>query len=77
MKSRKFLLPAATAGILALTDGQVHDTPDPALPAPLHVLIPAKGEETDRRLREADSGTGSRLSTSEVSAAPNRFASYS
>ncbi|MBV8913826.1 MAG: hypothetical protein JOZ05_12400 [Acetobacteraceae bacterium] len=39
------------AGIVALTDGQVHDTPANPLPAPLHVLIPAKGEETDRRLR--------------------------
>ena len=39
------------AGIVALTDGQVHDRPDPALPAPLQVLIPAAGEETDRRLR--------------------------
>ena len=34
-----------------MTDGQVHDAPDAPLPAPLHVLIPAKGEETDRRLR--------------------------
>ena len=39
------------AGIVALTDGQVHDVPAGALPAPLHVLIPARGEETDRRLR--------------------------
>ena len=39
------------AGIVALTDGQVHDAPASALPAPLHVLIPAQGEETDRRLR--------------------------
>ena len=39
------------AGIVALTDGQVHDQPANPLPAPLHVLIPAKGEETDRRLR--------------------------
>ena len=40
------------AGIVAITDGQVHDVPD-AIPggAPLHVLIPARGEETDRRLR--------------------------
>ena len=43
------------SGIMALTDGQVHDIPvdlvrDP-LPAPLHVLVPARGEETDRRLR--------------------------
>ena len=39
------------AGIVALTDGQVHDQPANPLPAPLQVLIPAKGEETDRRLR--------------------------
>ncbi len=39
------------AGIVALTDGQVHDAPATPLSAPLHVLIPAKGEETDRRLR--------------------------
>lgn len=39
------------AGIVAVTDGQVHDRPDAALPAPLHVLLPAAGEETDRRLR--------------------------
>ncbi|GAC1341308.1 MAG: hypothetical protein NVSMB18_13150 [Acetobacteraceae bacterium] len=39
------------AGIVALTDGQAHDQPADPLPAPLHVLIPARGEETDRRLR--------------------------
>ena len=40
------------AGIIALTDGQVHDIPStPSLPAPLHVLIAARGEETDRRIR--------------------------
>ena len=40
------------AGIMAITDGQVHDVPD-TLPggAPLHVMIPARAEETDRRLR--------------------------
>ena len=42
---------ARLAGIIALTDGQVHDTPATPLPAPLQVLIPAKGEETDRRIR--------------------------
>ncbi len=42
---------ARLAGIVALTDGQVHDVPNEPLPAPLHVLIPARGEETDRRLR--------------------------
>jgi hypothetical protein len=43
---------ARLSGIVAITDGQVHDIP-PAPPAgvPLHVLIPAKGEETDRRIR--------------------------
>jgi hypothetical protein len=43
------------AGIVAITDGQVHDIPTtgetPFGGAPLHVLIPAKGEETDRRIR--------------------------
>lgn len=40
------------AGIVAITDGQVHDVPE-MMPAgvPLHVLVPARGEETDRRLR--------------------------
>jgi hypothetical protein len=46
---------ARVAGMIAITDGQVHDIPDPAASplggAPLHVLIPAKGEETDRRIR--------------------------
>jgi len=40
------------AGIVAVTDGQAHDVPaTPPGEAPLHVLIPARGEETDRRLR--------------------------
>jgi hypothetical protein len=40
------------AGIVAITDGQIHDVPA-TVPGgvPLNVLIPAKGEETDRRLR--------------------------
>lgn len=40
------------AGTIAITDGQVHDIPE-TVPggAPLNVLIPARGEETDRRLR--------------------------
>jgi hypothetical protein len=40
------------AGVVAVTDGQVHDIP-PTMPggAPLNVLIPAHGEETDRRVR--------------------------
>ena len=43
------------AGTIAITDGQVHDIPSgkDAAPggAPLNVLIPAKGEEVDRRIR--------------------------
>jgi hypothetical protein len=40
------------AGTIAITDGQIHDIPAaPPGGAPLNVLIPAKGEETDRRLR--------------------------
>jgi hypothetical protein len=40
------------AGVVAITDGQVHDIPKAAPGgAPLNVLIVAKGEETDRRLR--------------------------
>ena len=44
---------ARLAGVVAITDGQVHDIP-PANPlggTPLHVLIPASGEQTDRRIR--------------------------
>ena len=40
------------AGTIAITDGEIHDIPaTPPGGAPLNVLIPAKGEETDRRLR--------------------------
>jgi len=40
------------AGTIAITDGQVHDIPATSPGgAALNVLIPAKGEETDRRLR--------------------------
>jgi hypothetical protein len=39
------------AGIIAITDGQVHDLPGTPPPAPLHALIPARGEEWDRRVR--------------------------
>ena len=42
------------AGVVAITDGQVHDIPDKPLSAPLHVLIPASGEQVDRRLRVVD-----------------------
>jgi hypothetical protein len=40
------------AGTIAITDGQIHDIPNTAPGgAPLNVLIPAKGEQVDRRLR--------------------------
>jgi hypothetical protein len=40
------------AGVVAITDGQVHDVPETAPGGvPLNVLIPARDEETDRRLR--------------------------
>ncbi|MGE0221758.1 MAG: hypothetical protein AB7S57_00755 [Acetobacteraceae bacterium] len=40
------------AGTIAVTDGQVHDIPDAAPGgAPLNVLVPARAEEIDRRLR--------------------------
>ena len=47
--------PSRLAGIVAVTDGMVHDLP-PDMPAawnaaPLHALIAAKGEEWDRRVR--------------------------
>jgi hypothetical protein len=43
---------ARLAGIVAVTDGQVHDIPAAATwGAPLHVLLPAAGEQTDRRIR--------------------------
>jgi hypothetical protein len=47
---------ARFAGTIAITDGQANDIPanakSPALGgAPLNVLIPAKGEEVDRRVR--------------------------
>ena len=45
-------IPAARlAGIMAITDGQVHDLPEAAPAAPVHALIPAAGEEWDRRVR--------------------------
>ncbi|MDR3532856.1 MAG: hypothetical protein P4L90_20160 [Rhodopila sp.] len=40
------------AGTIAITDGQLHDVPGaPPGGAPLNLLLTAKGEETDRRLR--------------------------
>ncbi|HQT77675.1 MAG TPA: hypothetical protein PLD10_11540, partial [Rhodopila sp.] len=40
------------AGTIAITDGQIHDVPKtPPGGAPLNLLLAAKGEETDRRLR--------------------------
>ncbi len=40
------------AGIVAVTDGQIHDIPATAPGGvPLHVLLAGKGEETDRRIR--------------------------
>ncbi|MVO15484.1 hypothetical protein [Parasedimentitalea huanghaiensis] len=42
---------ARIAGIIALSDGQVHDVQDaPALPAPLHLLMTGKETDWDRRL---------------------------
>jgi uncharacterized membrane protein len=43
---------ARLAGVIALTDGQVHDVPArPVLDAPFHVLLPGRPGETDRRVR--------------------------
>ncbi len=47
---------ARFAGTIAITDGQVHDIPATSQAAslggaPLNVLIPARGEEVDRRIR--------------------------
>ncbi len=43
---------ARLAGVIALTDGQVHDVPaQPATDAPFHVLLPGRPGETDRRVR--------------------------
>ena len=40
------------AGVVAITDGEASDAvADAHLPAPLHLLIPARGEQTDRRIR--------------------------
>jgi len=43
---------ARLAGVLAVTDGQVHDVPAlPPIDAPFHLLLPGRPGETDRRLR--------------------------
>ena len=43
---------ARLAGVLAVTDGQVHDVPAiPPMDAPLHLLLPGRPGEIDRRLR--------------------------
>jgi hypothetical protein len=46
-------IPAARlAGVVMLTDGQVHDVPgQPTLGVPLHVLLPGRAGEVDRRIR--------------------------
>ncbi|HTI00465.1 MAG TPA: hypothetical protein VL752_05915 [Acidisoma sp.] len=47
--------PDQLAGVMALSDGQIADLPGkPPFTAPFHLLLPAKGEETDRRLRLID-----------------------
>ncbi|GAB0113468.1 hypothetical protein [Acidisoma sp. C75] len=44
--------PEQLAGVIALSDGEIADVPaKPGFTAPFHLLIPARGEETDRRLR--------------------------
>jgi hypothetical protein len=43
---------ARLAGILALTDGQVHDVPaEPSFDAPFHAILPGAPGEVDRRIR--------------------------
>jgi hypothetical protein len=43
---------ARLAGVIALTDGQVHDVPATApIEAPFHALLPGRAGEVDRRLR--------------------------
>jgi len=44
--------PDQLAGFIALSDGEIADLPSkPPFTAPFHLLLPARGEETDRRLR--------------------------
>ena len=45
------------AGIVMLTDGQVHDIPAAPPGVPLHVLLPGRGEQTDRRLHIVEAPT--------------------
>ncbi|MCC5618924.1 hypothetical protein LC605_28340 [Nostoc sp. CHAB 5836] len=43
---------ARLSGVIALSDGQVHDVPAvPALDAPFHLLLPGRPGEVDRRIR--------------------------
>jgi hypothetical protein len=43
---------ARLSGVIALTDGQVHDLPPaPALEAPFHLVLPGRPGEVDRRIR--------------------------
>ena len=43
---------ARLSGVIALSDGQVHDVPPaPTLEAPLHLLLPGRAGEVDRRIR--------------------------
>ena len=43
---------ARLSGVIALTDGQVHDLPAaPALEAPFHLIAPGRPGEVDRRIR--------------------------
>ena len=42
---------ARVAGIIALSDGQVHDAAQPGnLPAPMHLLLTGREDDWDRRL---------------------------
>ena len=44
--------PDQLAGVIALSDGEIGDLPaKPPFTAPFHLLLPARAEETDRRLR--------------------------
>ncbi len=43
--------PGRLAGVVAITDGEVHDHPVRPLGAPFHALIASAGEETDRIVR--------------------------